>query len=70
MKNIIKLLFVVTILLFIYSCDKEKEISSINPTNWTKRTVDNTNHDSLVHGKTYLSVYSEIYSGTEHRILS
>lgn len=70
MKNVIKLLFIGGIVLFIYSCDKEKEISSINPINWTKRTIDNFNRDSLVQGKTYLSVYSEIYSGTEHRILS
>ncbi len=70
MKTIIKLLSIVTILLFINSCDKEKEISSINETNWNKRTVNNFNGDSLVHGQTYLSVYSEIYSGTEHRSLS
>lgn len=70
MKNIIKLLFIVTILLFNNSCEKEKEISSINETNWKKRTVSIINSDSLMHGKTYLSVYSEIYSGTEHRSLS
>ncbi|WP_445957154.1 DUF3124 domain-containing protein [Yeosuana sp.] len=70
MKNIIKVLTFVTILLFIDSCDKEKEISSINETNWKKRTVNNFNSDSLVHGQTYLSIYSQIYSETEHRILN
>tara|TARA_R110000868_G_scaffold96270_5_gene264824 strand:+ start:3898 stop:4416 length:519 start_codon:yes stop_codon:yes gene_type:complete len=70
MKNIIKVLTFVTILLFINSCDKEKEISSINETNWKKRTVNNFNSDSLVHGQTYLSIYSQIYSETEHRILN
>ena len=70
MKKIIKLLTLVTIILFFNSCDKEKELSSINETNWNKRTVNTISKDSLIQGKTYLSVYSEIYSGTEHRSLS
>ena len=70
MKTIIKLLTLITLMLFIISCDKEKELSSVNETNWNKRTVNTTSKDSLIHGKTYLSVYSEIYSGTEHRSLS
>ena len=70
MKTIIKLLTLITLMLFIISCDKEKELSSVNETNWNKRTVNATSKDSLIHGKTYLSVYSEIYSGTEHRSLS
>jgi hypothetical protein len=70
MKTITKLFTLITLMLFIISCDKEKEISSINETNWNKRTANTTSKDSLIHGKTYLSVYSEIYSGTEHRSLS
>ncbi|WP_308992844.1 DUF3124 domain-containing protein [Mariniflexile litorale] len=70
MKNINKLISLVIILLFIYSCDESKEISSIDATNWENRTVTNSLSDSLVHGKTYLSVYSQIYSETEHRIHS
>ena len=42
-----------------------KEISSINPVNWNKRAVQQELGDSLVFGKTYLSVYSEIYSLSE-----
>ncbi|MCB0485687.1 MAG: DUF3124 domain-containing protein [Flavobacteriaceae bacterium] len=49
------------------SCNKEKEVSSINPINWSKRTINLTQNDSLVTGTTYLSVYSQIYSQTEHK---
>lgn len=42
-----------------------KEISSINPVNWKKRTVQSELSDSLNFGKTYLSVYSEIYNLSE-----
>ncbi|MFD1062088.1 DUF3124 domain-containing protein [Winogradskyella litorisediminis] len=42
-------------------------MSSINPENWSKRTVKISSKDSLIFGKSYLSVYSQIYSNTEHR---
>lgn len=63
MKHIIPLLIIG---LLLNSCDK-KETSSINPENWKKRTVNYTLSDSLESGTTYLSVYSQIYSMTEHR---
>ena len=49
------------------SCGNPKEISSINPVNWARRTADLPAADSLETGRTYLSVYSQIYSLTEHR---
>lgn len=49
------------------ACGNKNEISSINPVNWESRTADLTVMDSLETGATYLSVYSEIYSLTEHR---
>ncbi|SKB52263.1 DUF3124 domain-containing protein [Maribacter arcticus] len=64
MKKFILLSFV-TITLF--SCMQEKEISSINPENWSKREVSIPTKDSLMHGKSYLSIYSQIYSSTEHK---
>ncbi len=51
----------------VFSCEEEKEVSSINPVNWTKRQINNTLNDSLVSGMTYLSIYSQIYSQSEHR---
>lgn len=49
------------------SCNGEREISSINPENWTKRKIDITTKDSLEYGKSYLSIYSQIYSSSEHK---
>lgn len=49
------------------SCAEQKGVSSVNPVNWSRRTVGRPLSDSLISGTTYLSVYSEIYSQTEHR---
>lgn len=48
------------------SCHEINEVSSIDPVNWNKRTVDISLSDSLNEGSTYLSVYSQIYSQSEH----
>lgn len=64
MRNIF--LSIIGLIVF-YSCDnKHKEMSSINPVNWKKRVVEINTNDSLVYGETYLSIYSQIYSYTEH----
>ena len=68
MKSRNKLVSLIIILLFIFSCENNKEISSVNETNWKSRTINHILSDSLIQGKTYLSVYSQIYSETEHRI--
>ena len=52
---------------FAFSCTKPIEVSSIDPVNWDKRTIEINATDSMVRGTTYLSVYSQIYSQTEHR---
>lgn len=58
---------IVSIIALLLSCNKKNEISSINPENWSKRIIDISSKDSLEYGKSYLSVYSQIYSETEHR---
>ncbi len=53
--------------LLLNACEEQKEMSSISPENWAHRTVEikpNAQHDA---GRSYLSVYSQIYSQTEHR---
>ena len=55
------------ILFFISSCYEKEEISSINSENWSKRSFDLSKKDSLEYGKSYLSIYSQIYSLTEHK---
>ncbi|MBD1260226.1 DUF3124 domain-containing protein [Maribacter polysiphoniae] len=54
-------------MLGILSCNEQKELSSINPENWSKRTIDISKKDSLEYGKSYLSIYSQIYSTSEHK---
>jgi hypothetical protein len=66
MKRIVSLILI-SVAIATISCDRVKEVSSINPVNWQKRAVHFTLPDSLISGKTYLSVYSQIYSQTEHR---
>lgn len=50
-----------------FSCTEQKEMSSINPENWSKRAVNLTSKDSLEYGKSYLSIYSQNYSTSEHK---
>ena len=64
MKNTVKLLLLI---LLIQSCEEKVEMSSVNPINWKKRTVELKQSDSLARGTSYLSIYSQIYSITEHR---
>ncbi|MDO6596820.1 DUF3124 domain-containing protein [Oceanihabitans sp. 2_MG-2023] len=49
------------------SCDEQKEVSSINVENWSKRMTKISTKDSLQYGKSYLSTYSQIYSLSEHK---
>ncbi|WP_431136779.1 DUF3124 domain-containing protein [Psychroserpens mesophilus] len=52
----------------VFNCENStQEISSVNPENWTKRAINISKNDSLVSGKTYLSIYSQIYSQSEHK---
>lgn len=62
-----KILASVSFLILLYSCAGEKEVSSVAPVNWAIRAVDYPMSDSLTQGSTYLSVYAQIYSQTEHR---
>ncbi|MFD2823372.1 DUF3124 domain-containing protein [Lacinutrix iliipiscaria] len=64
MKKTILLLFSITLL---FACNEQKEISSINPENWLKRSVNINNKDSLQFGKSYLSIYSQIHSMSERK---
>ena len=48
------------------ACHKNDDMSSVDPVNWQKRTVQHQLDSTLLPGRTYLSVYSEIYSQTEH----
>lgn len=64
MKLYLSLLILMTISM---SCQEKNEEIMSDPVNWDKRKVSQTLPDSLSTGKTYLSVYSQIYSQTEFR---
>ncbi|MCP9236022.1 DUF3124 domain-containing protein [Lewinella sp. JB7] len=64
MQRLLALLFFFGLLL---SCEEGQQFSSLDPVNWQSRTVTSPVVDSLVTGSTYLSVYSSIYSLTEHK---
>ncbi len=51
----------------LFGCNEQKEMSSINPENWAKRAANISASDSLEYGKSYLSIYSQIYSSSEHK---
>lgn len=56
------------LLFFVFaSCGDGNESSSIDPVNWSKRSVKYPLGDTVNKGTTYLSVYSQIYSKSEHR---
>nr|WP_293304049.1 DUF3124 domain-containing protein [Allomuricauda sp.] len=62
-------LVVILLSLLILSCAEKapEDVSSVDPINWSARTVALSASDSLVNGSSYLSVYSQVYSETEHR---
>lgn len=62
-----KLLLSLSVVLVLFACEKPKKISSIDPVNWGNRMVRMKTGDSLERGTTYLSVYSQIYSLSEHK---
>lgn len=61
------LIYIGLLACLLFSCkEKEKEVSSVDPVNWEKRKATLPVKDSLEVGESYLSVYSQIYSQTEH----
>lgn len=69
-KVIYGLLFFVTAL--VLSCNdttNKNEIESLAPIDWSDKITVLPLNDSLTYGKSYLSVYSQIYSYTEHTSL-
>ena len=59
--------FSTVLVIMLIACNERKEISSINPEKWSKRRANINAKDSLEFGKSYLSIYSQIYSTSEHK---
>lgn len=63
-KQLILLVF--GILIIFISCGKKQEKATAKNTNWQGKVLSTPLPDSLMSGSSYLSVYSQIYSETEH----
>lgn len=64
------LLSILFISITLYSCEEKAAPTPIDPVNWSTRVISLQDKDSLIIGNSYLSVYSEIYSVTEHRTIN
>ncbi|MEQ8553784.1 MAG: DUF3124 domain-containing protein [Cyclobacteriaceae bacterium] len=62
-----QLICFLTLALLFEACNEIREVSSVDPVNWEARTIKNLTTDAFASGSSYLSVYSQIYSETEHR---
>lgn len=61
----------ITMVLFLFgsliSCEESNEISSFHPNHWEDHYAVMPKSDSLQTGKTYLSIYSHIYSFSQEK---
>lgn len=71
MKNIVKLGCTFLVGLFCtYNCTPDKKKEDAIPTfDWSDKVIAIPQNDSLTYGASYLSIYSQIYSYTEHTSL-
>merc|ERR1711974_47067 len=64
MKKILILLFVA---FSFYSCEERVVEEEFEKIHWERRIADVSTLDSLETGKSYLSIYSQIYSISQHK---
>ncbi|MFC0605164.1 DUF3124 domain-containing protein [Winogradskyella pulchriflava] len=64
MKKITLLLFVA---ISFYSCDERAVEEEFEKIHWERRIADVSKLDSLESGRSYLSIYSQIYSISQHK---
>ncbi|WP_031427114.1 DUF3124 domain-containing protein [Flavimarina sp. Hel_I_48] len=63
-----KILLMFVLIALSTGCDTKEKPSSIDPIKWEEREVTKGKlPDSLESGKSYLSIYSQIFSLTEHK---
>jgi len=58
------------ILLFLTGCEENPKVVSFEVPNWSSKIVEIPQTDSLMVGKSYLPVYSQVYSISEQRTLN
>lgn len=57
---------VLSLLFLLTSCEERRKYEEVKDEAWKKRTLTTALQNNLERGKTYLSVYSQVYSGSEH----
>lgn len=63
-----RFLYTLFLSLFFINCGEENStVSSIDPVHWEQRRAVLSEKDSLETGRTYLAIYSQIYSLSEHK---
>jgi len=63
-----KYVFLLPILSLLFACNGAEKQGSIPSQNWSEKFIDISPLDSLIYGKSYLSIYSQIYSADDHRV--
>ncbi|AHW59081.1 Protein of unknown function [Draconibacterium orientale] len=64
-----QLLIFVVIIVVASACKHQEKIEPLKKVNWENRKAGAFNPDSLQSGTSYLSVYSQIYSGSQERLV-
>ena len=62
-----KIIFLLCIAFSLYCCDNNISEDEFERINWNARAADVSGIDSLEFGKSYLSIYSQIYSLSQHK---
>lgn len=66
-QNMKKVLVLVLVFIGFAACNGNSEKDEFEKINWSQRTTTIPATDSLETGKSYLSIYSQIYSASQHR---
>ena len=64
-----QLLIFVVMIVVTCACRNQSGFVEVKPVNWENRDASKLVQDSLKTGSTYLPVYSQIYSGTQERLV-
>ena len=62
-----KIVFLFSIVFSFYTCENKSEDDKFKQVNWSARTATINTSDTLEIGKSYLSIYSQIYSLSQHK---
>jgi hypothetical protein len=67
MSRILQIGLVIALASLLFGCNQQGNEKVRKSINWDNRKVSINPQDSLIYGQSYLSVYSQIYSETEHQ---